>query len=863
MLAILLAFTLITTTAPPPDRAVVARWDLDGDLTSASGAPALRAVSLFRGGAPKLRFERAAVDDAGAEVATVRPGTALAVRHALLPNGGGRLVNAYTLIVDLRVLRRSRRGFVGILQTHGRNVNQAEWGIDLTRGVGGLGSFGGAVRWDRWYRLALVVDPARGTATSYLDGEAVAAHPVALDGRYALEPEALLFADDDLELGTVQVNAVELRDGPLSAAAVAALGGPTAAGPPAPSPPLVRVTAPAAGAQVDAASVTEIRWETDGAPHGQVRVVLLHGERALRELATVPVARGRFAWHVDNDLPAGDDLAVRLEWLGPGSVTATSGRFTGTGGDPARPPDASDLVHNGRFEAGLDGWTVQAGAPALARGDSGGGGSRVLRGGPGDFRLVQEIPLAARGFDPHRVDLGLALDASVRLRARERVGRFDDQAWLRVAFLGADGQTLGATRSLMAAGPAWRQLHAPALIPAGTRAIRVEVEGRLRRGAHNDASADDVSVVLRDRWPRAPVTITKAPLLYGPATGAVTVLWEADLAAAHHVVRWREVGGEWRDAGAVETQRITDGHAVQRAVLGPLVAGGSYEYEVRSDDAVAGPFRFAAAPAADASYRVSWLSDNQDGYPVFRHIVAQLAAARPSLAIFAGDLVQHGQLLREWQQQWFGPLSVGGFGQSTPIVFARGNHDGEHDLAYAYSALPGNEAWYAFTHGRVRYVFLDTEAHPAAAPAQAAWLKAELASEAARAADFRVVVMHKPPFTNFWDRAVYDGQGWIRAQWVPQLEAHGVDLVVAGHAHGYMRLQRGSTTYLVIGGGGGELDTAISGRWEAASVARVHHYAVMDASPGRLSFTVRGVDGAPLDSFELRSRSADDSAKAE
>lgn len=858
MLAILLAFALATANASPPDRAAVARWDLDGDLSSASGAPALRALSLFRGGAPKLRFEQATLDHVRAEVAAVRPGTALAVRHALLPNGGGRLVNAYTLVVDLRVLPRSRRGFVGILQTHGLNVNQAEWGLDLARGVGGLGSFGGAVRWGDWYRLALVVDPTAGTATSYLDGHPVAVHPIVVDGRYALEPEALLFADDDLELGTVQVNAVELHDVPLSAAAVAALGGPTAAGPPSPLPPLLRVTTPAAGARVDAASVTEIRWETAGAPHGQVRVVLLRGEEPVRELATVPVARGRFAWHVDNDLPAADDLAVRLEWLGPGSVAATSGRFTGTGGGSDTTASAPELVRNGRFEAGLDGWSVMAGAPVLARGNSGDGGGRFLRGGAEDFRVVQEIPL-----DAHGVDLGLALDASVRLRAREPLGRFDDQSWLRVAFLGAGGETLGAARSLPAAGPDWRQLSAPALVPAGTRALRVEVQGRLRRGSYNDASADDVSVVLRDRWPQAPVTITKAPLLYGPANDRVTVLWETDIAAAQHVVRWREAGETWRDAGGVETQRIMDGHVVQRAVLGPLVAGRSYEYEVRSDDAVAGPFGFAAAPAADASYRVTWLSDNQDGYPVFRRIVPQLAAARPSLAIFAGDLVQHGQFLREWQQQWFGPLSVGGFGQSTPIVFARGNHDGERDLAYAYSALPGNEAWFAFTHGRVRYVFLDTEAHPAAAPAQTAWLKAELTSEAAVAADFRVVVMHKPPFTNFWDRAVYDGQAWIRDLWVPQFEAHGVDLVVSGHAHGYMRLQRGPITYLVIGGGGGDLDTVISGHWDAAAVARVHHYAVMDASPGRLSFAVRGADGAPLDAFELRAPVAADTAEAE
>ncbi|TNF36906.1 MAG: hypothetical protein EP329_04455, partial [Deltaproteobacteria bacterium] len=424
MLAILLAFALATAQAPSiPAPVSVAHWDLDGDFASASGAPELVPTSLYRGGRAAYRFQTADLDGHPARVLRVSPATALRLRHGLLPNGGGRLVNSYTLIADLRVGPRSRRGFVGVLQTHGLNVNQADLGLDLHRGVGLVDVFGGQVTWGRWYRLALVVDVARGTATAYLDGVPVASRPVSRDGRYALEPEALLFADDDIELGTLELDTLELRDAPLSAEAIAALGRPGERPLHAPPPPLFKVTAPTAGEPLDAAGVADIRWEVLAAPHGDVRVVLTRDGAPVRALATVPLARRGFVWHVDNDLPPGDGYAIRLEWLGPGHNVATSAPFAILGGAPGLPAIPSQLVTNGRFEDAFTAWQTATGAPQLRRGDSGDGGATVLFGGPDDYTLVQEVPLDARGIDAARVARGLALDASVRLRAREAAGR--------------------------------------------------------------------------------------------------------------------------------------------------------------------------------------------------------------------------------------------------------------------------------------------------------------------------------------------------------------------------------------------------------------------------------------------------------
>jgi 3',5'-cyclic AMP phosphodiesterase CpdA len=138
-------------------------------------------------------------------------------------------------------------------------------------------------------------------------------------------------------------------------------------------------------------------------------------------------------------------------------------------------------------------------------------------------------------------------------------------------------------------------------------------------------------------------------------------------------------------------------------------------------------------------------------------------------------------------------------------------------------------------------------------PQQDDFLRAELASAASQNAEFRVAVFHHPPYTNLWNQPGYDGEPHPRAVWVPILEKYGVDLVIDGHAHCYERGARNGITYTVVGGAGGALDTVpIAPGWPFIAVAlSVHHFAILDVSPGRLVWTAHDLSGAAIDSFEL------------
>jgi len=75
------------------------------------------------------------------------------------------------------------------------------------------------------------------------------------------------------------------------------------------------------------------------------------------------------------------------------------------------------------------------------------------------------------------------------------------------------------------------------------------------------------------------------------------------------------------------------------------------------------------------------------------HLIPSMLAHGVDWMGVAGDLASSGNSLADWQNYWFTPLETRNIAQTRPALFARGNHDGEYPVSYAYSALPSNEAW--------------------------------------------------------------------------------------------------------------------------------------------------------------------------
>jgi hypothetical protein len=842
----------------------IAQWDFSGNLASSTGGANLSAEASAPATVAGATFTTASIGGQTAQVAAFTRGTFFRMTHGLAANGGGSYVNQYTLIMDVMFPSRPT-GWAVLWQTNPNNANDGDWFINASGGLGISGVYGGSVADGTWNRMALVVDGVAGTFTSYLNGTSVQQISGAtLDGRWSLDSTVLLFADEDQENAAGYVNSVQLRGSALAPADIAALGGPQATGIPLPqTPSALRLVSPNGGEILQAGTTQTVAWAVSNAS-GLVQVDLLLGDTLYRALGQVLMRQSNYLWNIDPQLGDTNTYRIRLTSVDFPSVQDVSdAAFSVTGsGVPPNPVFGQPLQVNGGFESLLANWQVVAGNPTTLTSAGGEGspyaGSRFLYGGlspGGDVIVRQDIDLVAAGFTASDLDAGAAVDAEARLRNAYSTDTFDDQVYFRVAYLDALSRELASIRSMVPGNNVWVQRTLAGVLPPGTRQLRLEVVGKHRRDADNDSMADEVIVRLQRAWPLVNPQITKPPMLQDYRQNAMTLFWETDGNLVLHAVDWGRTNVSEHTLAQIETAQIDSTHFVHRATLTGLSPETSYVYRVRSGTTMSATFSFRTAPLRDTPFAVAWWADSQDNPSVLEQLIPSMLAHGVDWMGVAGDLASSGASLYDWHNYWFTPMAFANIAQTRPALFARGNHDGEYPFSYAYSTLPGNEAWYAFEYGNSRFIFLDTEASTSAVPEQYAWLANELARPETQNAAFRVVCFHKPPYVNLWNGGGYTGETWVRNDWVPLFQQYHVDAVINGHAHNYNRGVINGVTYLIVGGGGGALDTERVAYWPLFTVEYSrYHYGLMQVSGNTLAWSAFDNADQLLDTFTLQSR---------
>ena len=340
------------------------------------------------------------------------------------------------------------------------------------------------------------------------------------------------------------------------------------------------------------------------------------------------------------------------------------------------------------------------------------------------------------------------------------------------------------------------------------------------------------------------------PVLSVPDQDGVWVWWRIEVERAEHAVSYGS------DSQLDHERRLSRTTKMPWVRIDGLVPGTRYSYRVRSGEFTSDIHRFEL-PRPEDAFRVAVWADNQNGVDTFTHrTIPALARARPQFLLGLGDYVQDGFRAKEWETQFLSPAAE--LLRTVPLFPARGNHDGIGKLARAMLPLPDDLGWYAVTLGPIRLVVLDTNLPCGDISPQGTWLRTETAGHAWLDAEFRLVAFHHSPFSVLWDEAGYDGEPGVRTDIVPVIEAAGVDLVLSGHAHAYERLRRkrpdgGIVEYVVLGGGGGALDTVRSADWPGLVKAEPrHHIAVIEVTSKRLHLRVIDTgSGDSLDDLRL------------
>jgi hypothetical protein len=257
---------------------VTGQWDFErGDLSATVGKDLAYYDDAVRTGTRFGTTTELGVSDIGGtpakvmEVPELSPFNGYIMRHGIPPNGFGQYVNQFTLIVDALYPAASQAKWKVFLQTNDRNANDGDIFINPAGGIGISGNYPGTTVPDTWYRFAFAFDLSRYPSPvlcKYINGVKVGEQVLGAgrDGRWALYGEgqtpdfALLFADNDGDNALMYANSVQMRNGRMSDAAIAALGGPSAAGIPGAAAPALRLTVSKQGDQI------VINWTGGKAP---------------------------------------------------------------------------------------------------------------------------------------------------------------------------------------------------------------------------------------------------------------------------------------------------------------------------------------------------------------------------------------------------------------------------------------------------------------------------------------------------------------------------------------------------------------------------------------------------------------------
>ena len=340
--------------------------------------------------------------------------------------------------------------------------------------------------------------------------------------------------------------------------------------------------------------------------------------------------------------------------------------------------------------------------------------------------------------------------------------------------------------------------------------------------------------------PVSDLSLTRGPLLQRVTTDTVVVVWETERAAPGEVVY-----GETADYGSIAADTaIAARHVVTLTDLSPYTR---YRYRVTTGGSLllGGPhdatFRTAAPPGADFTFIA--FGDTRTQQDVHRAVVGRIAAEEPDFLLHTGDLVEDGSQDDLWDTffEIEQPLLA-----NTPFFPVMGNHEGGSSRYLGYFHLPGNERWYTFDYGAVRFVALeiDTVADYGPGSEQYAWLESTLA---ANERPWLFLFFHVAPFTSVEDLYELD----VRAALQPLIERYGVDLVINGHKHSYERNMVNGIPYIVTAGGGAPLYYMAEREPTQVVFVRAHHFVRVAVSENQVTVTAVAVDGEVLDQFTL------------
>ncbi len=361
------------------------------------------------------------------------------------------------------------------------------------------------------------------------------------------------------------------------------------------------------------------------------------------------------------------------------------------------------------------------------------------------------------------------------------------------------------------------------------------------------------------------IRIIAGPCLQNPTETSMTVVWMTDATSTG----WVEYGdGTSLSEKAVASHDglIDADQRLHRVTITGLKPGSTYRYRVVAKEIVdlqpysvtyggttaSDIYDFSVLDPARSSYSFIVLNDLHDKVPIMKKLLAHAAKKPYDFVLLNGDIINDPKSEQHVIDVFLRPAGEL-FAARIPFFFVRGNHEvrGRHARPLKrYLRNADQDYYYAFSHGPVRFVILDSgedkpDDHPAYSgladfdryrSLQARWLEREVTTTAFRTARYRIALTHIPIVGSAKRHGTID----CGRKWGDLLNKGKLDLYITAHLHRHALLEPAPGVHdypVVIGGAPAE------GR---ATLIRV------DVNPAELNVTIMIDDGTTAHTRRIR-----------
>ena len=316
------------------------------------------------------------------------------------------------------------------------------------------------------------------------------------------------------------------------------------------------------------------------------------------------------------------------------------------------------------------------------------------------------------------------------------------------------------------------------------------------------------------------IKITHAPYLQNLGENEVTIVWTANKPSIGWVELAPDDGTHYYQTERPKFFNAKNGIKLTSTVhsvhLTGLKPGTRYRYRVYSQEVLSHvgwrviygnvaatsvygkqPLTFLTSDHSRQSVNFAMVNVIHGKSDLLEKLISHCDLKKTDMFLFNGDMVSIFNNEKEIFEG-FMDKATELFASEIPMYYTRGNHETRGSFATAfqdYFSPKQEHIYYMFRQGPVCFVILDSgEDKPDSdleyagitvydqyRTEQAEWLKKVLESKEYKEAPFKVVVCHMPPFGG------WHGEQEVAEKFIPLLNNAGVDIMLCGHLHRYMR----------------------------------------------------------------------------